>query len=279
MAFPVSAERRIPITDDYMFSYVMRQPGICASVIECLLPGIHIDHVSFLDEPEVQTQKTIQGALGTHSVRLDVYLDDGTTVFNVEMQTGDRSDLPKRLRFYGSRIDCDQLKTSADYSQLRPTYIIFICTFDPFGLDQYHYSFENCCAEVPGLKLNDGSYKLFFNTTGHKGEVSDELRSLLAYFDGNAEIVAEPDTPLIQKIDTIVDVANRDAEWRRSYMTFEMAQLDAMKLGRAEGRSEGIDLISRLFDALMAAGRMDDFSAAMKDEAVRERLLKEFRLA
>ena len=58
-------------------------------------------------------------------------------------------------------------------------------------------------------------------------------------------------------------------------MTYEMAQMDAMR----QGEKKAVDLIGKLFDALTAAGRMDDFSAAMKDEAVRERLLKEFRLA
>ena len=252
-------EGKINITDDYMFGYVMRQPGICASMIECLLPGIHVADVHFKDTPDdtapVQTQKTIQGAMGTHSVRLDVYLDDGHTVFNVEMQTGNKSNLPKRARFYGSRIDCDQLRISADYNELRPTYIIFICTYDPFDGGQYCYHFENCCKEEPGFHLGDESYKLFFNTKGTKGEISDELKKLLQYFNTPNSYSPEDGTELINKIDNFVNIANKDDDWRREYMTYAQAQLDA----RREGQEEGAENNAR-----ETAFRMNGFGLPLK---------------
>ncbi len=98
------------------------------------------------------------------------------------MQTGNEANLPKRARYYGEGLDCDQLEKAQDYNKLRPTYVIFIYTFDPFGQDQYYYSFEKRCAEVDDLKLGDASYKLFFNAMGHKGAISDELKALLDYF-------------------------------------------------------------------------------------------------
>ncbi len=235
-------EKRIAITDDYMFGYVMRQPGVCTSVIKCLLPGIPVAEVKFADEVEqtVDTQKTIQGNMGSHSVRLDVYLDDGKTIFNVEMQTGNKINLPKRVRYYGGRLDCDQLEKAQDYNKLRPTYVIFICTFDPFGRDQYHYSFENRCAEVEDLKLGDESYKLFFNATGHKGEISVELKALLNYFLDPEKMTEDEKTELVKKIDDIVDFANRDNDWRRGYMTYVQAQMDARNEGIAIGEARGI---------------------------------------
>lgn len=231
-------EKRVAITDDYMFGYVMRQPGVCTSVVKCLLPDVPVAEVKFADESEqfADTQKTIQGSLGSHSVRLDVYLDDGRTIFNVEMQTGNKLNLPKRVRYYGGRLDCDQLEKAQDYNMLRPTYVIFICTFDPFGWDQYHYSFENRCAEVEDLKLGDESYKLFFNAAGHKGTISEELKALLNYFLDPERMPENEKTDLVRKIDDIVDFANRDNDWRRGYMTYVQAQMDA----RNEGRKEGI---------------------------------------
>ena len=268
----MDTNKRIPITDDYMFGYVMRQPGICAAVIETLLPGIHIAQVKFKDEDErtPETQKSIQGAMGTHSVRLDVYLDDGKTVFNVEMQTGNKANLPKRVRFYGARIDCDQLAASADHNLLRPTYVIFICTFDPFHQGRYCYSFENRCAEDPGLQLQDESYKLFFNTTGSQGEISEELKKLLAYFNRREMDSEIQDGGLIRQIDEIVEIANQDAEWRREYMTYVQAQMDA--------KTEGMNLLSKLISILMKQERYGDIQAAAEDPAERERLLKEFKL-
>ena len=234
-------EKRIAITDDYMFGYVMRQPGVCANVIKCLLPGVSIAKVKFADEADMvpDTQKTIHGNIGKHSVRLDVYLDDGKTVFNVEMQTGNKSNLPKRVRYYSGRLDCDQLEKAQDYNKLRPTYVIFICTFDPFGYGQYHYSFENVCDEVNDLKLGDESYKLFFNAAGHKGTISDELKALLDYFLDPEHMPEAEKTDLVKQIDGIVDLANHSAEWRRGYMTYLQAQMDAMNRGREEGIAIG----------------------------------------
>ncbi len=236
---------RVAITDDYMFGYVMRQPGVCTSVIKCLLPDIPVAEVKFADEAEMvaDTQKIIQGNIGNHSVRLDVYLDDGKTIFNVEMQTGNKTNLPKRVRYYGGRIDCDQLEKAQDYNKLRTTYVIFLCTFDPFGRDQYHYSFENRCMEVEDLKLGDESYKLFFNATGHKGVISDELKALLDYFLDPEQMPDGEKTELVKKIDNIVDYANRDAEWRRGYMTYVQAQMDARNEGIAIGEARGITKI------------------------------------
>ncbi len=246
---------RIDITDDFMFGYVMRQPGICTDVIKCLLPDIPVAEVRFSDHAEVlpETQKVLQGNPGFHDVRLDVYLDDGKTVFNVEMQTGNKRNLPKRVRYYGSKLDCDQLEKARDYEELRPTYVIFICTFDPFGLDEYCYEFENRCLRLDGLRLNDGSYKLFFNAAGHKGNISNELKALLKYFNDPDQPPDEQKTELVKKLDGIVDYANHDADWRRKHMTYELLQMDAEKRGRTEGRIEGAitTLVSLVKDGIL----------------------------
>ena len=263
----------IEITDDYMFGYVMRHSHICRNVIECLLPGVSVADVKYRDGAEIvpETQKTLQGNIGTHSVRLDVYLDDGKTVYNVEMQTGNKMNLPKRVRYYGGRIDCDQLEKNEDYNQLRPTYVIFICTFDPFNQDQYHYSFENRCAEVEGLRLGDESYKLFFNAKGHKGEISSELKSLLDYMLDPKNMPESAKTPLVKEIDGVVEFANHDAEWRRGYMTVRQMQLDA------ENRGE--NLFASLMKLLLSAKRYEDAEKATTDEVRRNELYKEFGLS
>ncbi len=277
-------DRRIEITDDFMFGYVMRQPGICTDVIKCLLPGVPVAEVRFSDEADLipETQKALQGNPGYHDVRLDVYLDDGKTVFNVEMQTGNKRNLPKRVRYYGSKLDCDQLEKSKDYEDLRPTYVIFICTFDPFGLDEYCYEFENCCRRLDGFRLKDESYKLFFNAAGHKGEISDELKALLGYFHDPEQTLEEQQTELVRKLDGIVDDANQDADWRRKHMMYEMTQLDAEKRGRAEGRTEGraegLTLMAKLISFLLRDGRSDDIAQVSSDEAFREEKLKEYGL-
>lgn len=280
--------RRIPITDDHMFGYAMRQEDICIRVIKCLLPDVPIADVRFSDNPGIrpEMQKTIEGNLGYHAVRLDVYLDDGKTVINVEMQTGNKKNLPKRVRYYGSMLDHDQLERSKDYELLKPTYVIFICTYDPFERGQYCYWYEN--RDQEGNSLNDGSYKLFFNPQGHKGTISEELKDLLTYFK-DPEHAAQT-TELIRDIDQIVDKANRNADWRREHMMYELLELDAEKRGeaigeakgrakgRAEGRAEGTTLMAKLATLLAKDGRIDDIGRAGIDEAFREAKLKEYGL-
>ncbi len=245
--------KRITITDDFMFGYVMRQPGICTEMIKCLLPDIPVAEVRFSDQAEVlpETQKVLQGNPGYHDVRLDVYLDDGKTIFNVEMQTGNKRNLPKRVRYYSSKLDCDQLEKAKDYEMLRPTYVIFICTFDPFNFGEYCYKFENICEDLDGYKLNDESYKLFFNAAGHKGNISNELKTLLEYFNDPEQITEK--TELVKKLDGIVDDANHDADWRRKHMTYEILQMDAEKRGLAEGEVKGTvnTLVSLVKDGLL----------------------------
>ena len=266
--------QRVPVTDDYMFAYVMRHKDICTRVLQCLLPKIGIKRIVYKDENGPETQKTIQGSIDARSIRLDVYVDDSEKVCNVEMQTGTRTNLPKRSRFYGGAIDCDNLKKSQDYNQLKPTYVIFICTFDPFGRGQYVYTFENRCEEEEDLKLNDGSYKIFINTKGTKGNISDELKELLAYFNDPTETMETAKTELVREIDEVVDYANQDADWRRGYMTFMQAQMDAANQGRAEGQND----LASLIDQLLKMGRMSDVERVVRDTEYRAEMLGKFQL-
>lgn len=133
---------------------------------------------------------------------MDVYLDDGQTVYNVEMQTVQKPYFAKRARLYQAHMDIHQLKRGQNYDQLKPSYVIFICKFDPFGQGLYRYSFENVCLEADGLKLNDETYKLFFSTTGTNGDISLRQKELLNYMNNSkAYPVRETSDELIRLIE------------------------------------------------------------------------------
>lgn len=80
------------------------------------------------------TQKTITAAYGKKGVCLDVYLDDGKTIYNVEMQATSIKNISRRSRYYMGEIDANQILRGQEYDQLKLMYIIFICKFDPFGI-------------------------------------------------------------------------------------------------------------------------------------------------
>ena len=57
-----------------------------------------------------------------------------------------------------------QLDKGMDYMQLKQSFVIFVCTFDPFQLGRHIYTFTNRCVEDPDLLLNDGTQKIILNT-------------------------------------------------------------------------------------------------------------------
>ncbi len=241
----------VDIRDDFMFAYIVRNPEICIELLEYLLPGQKINKVEFFQvndqqqevpqkEPHLETQKAIAEAFNKRGVRLDAYLDDGTTIYNIEMQTTRQPMLAQRSRLYQAHLDIHQLQRGQHYDQLRPSYVIFICTFDPFGEGQYRYTFRNVCQELL-LELNDGTYKLFFSTVGTKGEVSDGLKEILRYINDPKHFEIDGPMPrLIERIDQAVNEAKMSDEWRRAYMTYQIHQRDAELRGIAIGEQRGM---------------------------------------
>ena len=246
----------VDIRDDFMFSYIMRDPELCLGLLRQLLPDCPIERIEYVDlEAEKQqlekalgtrleTQKALFGAAGKRSVRLDAYLDDGKTIYNIEMQTAEQIALPQRSRLYQAHIDVNQLERGQYYDELRPSYVIFICTFDPFGKSLYRYSFRNVCREDGEVELQDEAYKLFFNTKGTRGEIPEALKEMLAYINNPEEYpVEESKLKLIHRLDEAVETAKMSEDWRRAYMTYQThlrdAQLEGIAIGRKEGRQEG----------------------------------------
>ena len=133
----------------------MHDPEICAGVIERLLK-IKVDHI---DYPELQ--KVIAPYYTTKGVRLDVYIKDSDRIFDIEMQTTRLPAIGKRMRFYQSMLDIDDLMKGAKYDELRESYVIFICKSSPFEyFDLPVYTFSKNCRENPDVQLDDKSHKV-----------------------------------------------------------------------------------------------------------------------
>lgn len=102
---------------------------------------MEIDHIEYL-----QLQKGIKPDADAKSVRLDVYVKDGKgNVYDIEMQVVDTKELPKRTRYYQAMIDLEMIDKGQTYKLLKPSYIIFICSFELFGKGRHIYSFQNIC--------------------------------------------------------------------------------------------------------------------------------------
>ena len=215
----------------------MQNKRICKKLIEEILQ-IKIKKITF-----PINEKAIDIRTNSKSVRLDVYVeDDANTIYNIEMQTTNpkndqlESELPKRTRYYQAMIDMDLIGKGKTYDKLNQTYIIFICTFDPFGQGQYAYTFRNICAEDSALELHDQTTKLFLNAKGTQGTATEHTKNFLHYVAG-----LPAQDSFTKLIETEVIKTKKEEKWRREYMTLEMELQKHRKEGREEGLKEGIE--------------------------------------
>ena len=131
-----------------MFGAVMQDPKLLKPLLEMVL-RVKIQRIEY---PELQ--KTLNERYASKSIRLDVYVaDEAGTVYNVEIQTSDKKHLPRRTRYYQGVIDLHILEKGEDYTALQRSFVIFICTYDPFGQGRWVYTFENLCREDPAIAL------------------------------------------------------------------------------------------------------------------------------
>lgn len=233
---------QLELTDDFMFSYVMRSNGeLCRQLLESIL-NFPIERIDF-----ISSQETI-----------DTYAS--------------------------------------------ASYIIFLCTFDPFGFGQYIYSFQNRCTELPAIALNDGTYKVFVNTQGTHGVIGDELKEFLLFLKSPDKFQTGANGKLVKKAIVGVEEGRRNEEWRLIYMTLmtkfdellaeglqqglvegrreglRQGKLEGMAAGRLEGMAEGEIRFARLTEILLLEGKLDDLQRSVSDTKFREQLYMNYKL-
>lgn len=233
MAMKMKKYEELELRDDFMFSRIMSNPKFVKPLLETIL-GVKIRKIVY-----PQTQKTIDLSLQAKGIRLDVYVeDDQNTVFNLEMQTSDGANLPKRMRYYQGMIDLNILDKGQDYTTLKKSYVIFICTFDPFGEGRHIYTFCNTCQENTALTLDDDAVKIILSTKGTMDDVSPEMKRILDYIDGKGA-----SDKFTEELEEAVCSARQNERWRLDYMTLEyeyrQRYLEGKEEGREEGRAEG----------------------------------------
>ena len=168
----------LDLCDPFLFAAALEDEAICRLILETIL-GRPITKV------RVHAEHTILYSSDFRSVRLDIYASDEVQVeYNIEMQNEDEHNLAKRSRYYQGEMDITSLKPGEDFNDLRPCFIIFICTFDPFGKGLYRYTFENKCLETE-LSLGDQVQKIFLNTKGKNQESVSEKLIHLSKCGGN----------------------------------------------------------------------------------------------
>ena len=214
----------------------MHEPGISEEVVERLL-HVKVDRIVY---PELE--KTIAPFYTTKGVRLDVYLKDDNKIIDVELQTYKQDAIGKRTRYYQSMIDIDSLMKGQDYDELLDSYVLFICTYDPFMKDEKNgfglpcYTFRNTCAENSAVSLDDNSIKVIYNANAYESVKDKKVRDFLHFVktndpDGNDFNILLSDT---------VERLKEDEKFRSDYAAMNLHDRDIKKAAREEGIAIGL---------------------------------------
>ena len=218
----------LTLMDDYMFAAVMHDQQNLKPLLEYIL-GIKISQIKF-----VESQKSGKEGYRSKGVRMDLYImDDEGRIFNVEIQTSKKKNLPKRMRYYQSVIDNEVLAPGADYNNLNRSFVIFICSYDPYDRGWYLYSFENLCIEDPQLAFGDESYKVIVNTKGTAGKISSELKEVLQYLN-NGKVTGK----YTKQLNEAVNRVKTNEDRRHEYMIMMIHDMELLEEGKILGAVE-----------------------------------------
>ena len=228
MAFKPIEE--LTLADNFMFCHTMKNEELCKELLEKLL-HIKIERIVY---PELE--KELTAYYESKSVRLDVYVKDSDKVYDIEMQNQPSTFLPLRTRYYQSMIDVDNLLKGEDYSNLKESFIIFICTFDPFNHELPCYTFKSICKENTNIELNDKTSKIIFNSTAYDKEKDVEISAFLKYIK-----TQEATDDFTNRLKTFVEKAKHNKELRSYYLSMNIHDSDIRRVAFQEGEKQGAE--------------------------------------
>jgi predicted transposase/invertase (TIGR01784 family) len=179
-------------------------------------------------------------------------------------------------------IDLELIEKGAMYKELNRSFVIFICTFDPFGYNHCIYTFKNICIEDSNISLDDETTKIFLNSTGDTTGVQEDLKAFLDYINTNHV----SNNSFVRALDEEVHKAIENKEWRREYMTLYMRDQENIEkgkkigkeLGEKIGEKRGKELLNLLNQKLVSDQRIDDLVRATTDPEFQKKLLEEYNI-
>ena len=239
----------ITIKNNFLFQETLRNKSLCKQLLERVL------HIQVKTIRYMETEKTMKAKLSSKNTRLDVYVEDKDgNVADIETQTTDTKsvinyderdektiirELPLRTRYYQNIIGTNMLRKGMHYRELKKAYVIFICTFDPFGagLPVYHFTYR--CKENGNLQMGDLTENIFLNVKAADKTDDEELAAFLRYVNGQ-----KPDSSFTKKLDEEATRIKNNDDWRLKAMTLDMEIQDMKKRiakrEREKGKQEGL---------------------------------------
>ncbi len=199
--------QKLNLSDDFLFGKVMQDEEILKILLEKVL-GFAIKKVVL-----VQPQRVIEIDPEAHGIRLDVYADDEVgSRYAVEMQQENKYNVPKRSRYYLSMMDLDLLEKGVQYNELKHSFVVFLCLFDPFRHKRQKYTFERKCIEEDDLFLGDETSVVVLTDVDERGG-DEDIRKFFRYVVSSTAAMAESlDNDFVNRIhERVVEVKNNSA--------------------------------------------------------------------
>lgn len=218
------------LTNDVIFGWILKSDENCLAIIRAILPERNITSIV-----HKEAQHDITPVTSARGVRFDaVVQDDQKRYYDIEMQVENTGDLGERTRYYQVQIDNETLMKGQTYHDLKESFVIFLCAFDPFGYGLRRYQFHQYEESIRDLRLDTQSHVLFINAKGTKGEVSSDLAGIIDVMNQKPNQTNSPASKLMKEI----DYYNQNPEKRRELMDYETRLKDERLIGIKEGRIE-----------------------------------------
>ena len=234
MSYHIQPFESLPIRHYFMFGQVMQKPEICQMFLEELF-GWEIEKIEYVDR-----EKDLTDSYFSRGIRLDIYVRNSNKVYNIEMQSEKEDALERRIRYYQSGIDREELRRGVPYSELPETFIIFVCDYDPFGEGSAIYEREMFW-KYSRRPCNDGTHAILLNSYYKDRNVSPAILEFLDYVRTNNDEV-EYSTSLVKKAKEQVKRVRLDKEVGEKYMLHELKIQDALNKGERIGTEKGIEI-------------------------------------
>lgn len=268
-------EVKLAFSNRWVFNRVMCHEEVCAQVIRAVL-GIEVERIEYLNAEQV-----VEPGLDQRGIRMDVVAKEGGRVYDIEMQTANRSLLGRRMRYYQAALDTAELERGASFELLPESYIVFLCLFDAYGFGRAAYTIDRLCRQEPAANICDDSHWVVLNAQAWGESSETALGDLLRY-----TATGEVSGGLSRTIDALVASCNHDRKWVRRVITFEedaamqrrWAHEEGFQQGLEQGIEQGEERFGALVVALLASSRASDVERASRDRPYRDQLFRELNL-
>lgn len=267
---PYETKAPSAFTYDCVFKYVVDDDTeLCHGLIERLL-GRKVGGLA-----SVIVQKDVSSGEGSKEIRCDAFCRGyNGTIYDIEMQRCRQADIDKRMRGYQALLDYKMMGSGDGFSLLGELYIIFICTFDPYGQGKAEYPIEPRDVRGFELPIDAGVHWVVLNSKAAANAERPELAALLEYVEGNG---VEDGDELLKRIDEKSALATADKEVRAQMRLEDKHALDLRDTER-KSRAEGEQRMCELSKLLISDSRTEDLTRAVDDPAYRQQLFTEYGL-